>query len=162
MTSFPPHHCAICGRSFLNEYFHIQRGGELVRFADFDESFVRKGYVPGVVGVAWICDAHLHAAWERVNLPTDAAISEMLQQFESVPKLPVERRENPELFLIDVGPNRARVFTIVRQATGASPEATRNLPDHLPTKIAEGWPISFEHSRCQLRDAGAITEIRWD
>lgn len=162
MTSFPPHCCTVCGRSFSNEYFHTQRGGDLVRFADFDDSFARKGYVPGVVGAAWICDEHLAAARERVSLPTEAAISDMQQEFGVSPQAPIQGRLNPELFLIDVGPNRARVFAIVHQATGASPKATRDLLDHLPAKIAEGWPMSFETWQRQLYEAGASIEIRWD
>lgn len=162
MASFPPHYCAVCGRSFSNQYFHTKRGGDVVAFADCDDSFARQGYVPGVVGVAWICEGHLAAARERVWLPTSAAISELQMQFGVCPKEPIHGRPNPELVLTAVGPNRSRVIAIVHQATGASPKAARDLLDHLPAQIAEGWPMSFETWRCQLCEAGASVEIRWD
>src|SRR4051794_19747575 len=99
MSSFPPHYCAVCGRSFSNQYFHAKRGGSLVAFADFDDSFARQGYVPGVVGVAWICDEHSAAARELAGLPTDVAIAEMRLHFGLCPRRPIHGRPNPELVL---------------------------------------------------------------
>lgn len=131
-------------------------------FADFDDSGARQGFVPGIVGVAWICRAHLSAARDRARLPTENAIREMQVMFGVDALTPGEGKPDPELFLVDVGPNRAKVFAIVRRATGATPKAAREMLDNLPAKIAEGWPMSFEIWQRELCDASAKIEIRWD
>jgi ribosomal protein L7/L12 len=157
-----PHYCAVCGRCFSNEYFHTRGGGDLVRFADFDDSAVKLGFVPGVVGVAWICNEHLKAARERGTLGTDAAVRDIQQAFGVNVAEPKEGQRNPELILVEFGANRARVFTIVHQATGLSPKEVKGLLDHLPAKVSEGWPSEFECWRQRLCEAGAKVEVRWD
>ena len=162
--SLPPHYCEVCGRDFGNEYFHTGGGGELVAFADFDDSTAKADppAAPGVFGVAWICAEHLPAARERSGLSADAAVRDMQRTFGVRPARPRERKPNPELFVVDVGPNRAKVFAIVRQATGCSPDEARKLLDGLPFKVAEGWPMQFDPWRRELEEAGAVVEVRWD
>jgi ribosomal protein L7/L12 len=162
MNSFPPHYCAVCGRCFSNEYFHTQGGGVLIAFADFDDSGVKQGLVPGIRGVAWICNQHVNAAQERAGFRTDDAIRDLQRSLGVSAAKPAERQPSPELFLVEVGPNRARVSAVVRQATGLSPKHVRDLLHHAPVKIAEGWPAEFETWRKRLCDVGAKVEIRWD
>lgn len=158
----PPYCCAVCGRSFSNEYFHTRGGGDSFRFADFDDRWAGEGYAPGVVGSAWVCREHLEAARQHAKLTMADAIRELRRQFAVEPRLPIEHKSDPELLLLDVGPNRARVFAIVRQATGASPTEARRLLEHLPLRLAEGWPAQLEHWQKALTEAGATVEIRWD
>jgi ribosomal protein L7/L12 len=115
-----------------------------------------------VVGVAWICAEHIAAARERSALSADAAVRDMQRTFGVRPARPSERKPGPELFVVDVGPNRSRVFAIVRQATGCSPGVARKLVDGVPFKVADGWPMQFEPWRRELEEAGAVVEVRWD
>lgn len=160
----PLYCCEVCGRDFGNEYFHTRGGGELVRFSDFDDSASRASppLIPGVVGVAWICAEHISAARERSALSADAAVRDIQRTFDIQLTRPGERKPDPELFVIDVGPNRAKVFAIIRQATGCTPEAARRLLDHVPFKVSEGWPMQFEPWQRKLEEAGAVVKILWD
>jgi ribosomal protein L7/L12 len=162
--SLPPHCCEVCGRDFGNEYFHTGGGGELVSFADFDDSAAKAvpPAAPGVVGVAWVCAEHVPAARERSALTSDAAVHDMQRVLGVRAAAPRERKANPELFVLDVGPNRAKVFGVVRQATGCTPDVARKLLERAPFKVAEGWPMQFDAWRRALEDAGAVVEIRWD
>jgi len=133
-----------------------------VAFGDYDDSASRKGVVPGVVGVAWICAEHLAAARQRAPMPAEEAIRSVRDSLGVVPQPLCEGKANPELLLIDVGRNRAKVFAIIREATDLSPEKARDLLNNVPAKISEGWPVEFEVWRQALCEAGAIVEICWD
>lgn len=133
----------------------------MVAFADFDDSAARCGCAPGVVGVAWICNAHLAAAREHATLRKDDAVRE-IQHALDVKAVTSESKPNPELYLVEVGANRAKVFSIVHQATGLSPKEVKDFLGHLPFKVQEGWPAEFEIWRQRLHEAGAKVEIRWD
>ena len=107
MPSFPPHYCAVCGRSFSNQYFHTRCGGDLVVFSQISTTHLRVRAMflgslewRGSVTSIWL------RARERVGLPTDTAVSELQLQFCVCPKEPIHGRPNPELVLTAVGPNR--------------------------------------------------------
>src|SRR5436190_1028587 len=82
----------MCGRSFANQYSHTRGGGELIAFADFDDSGMKAGYAPGITGAAWVCNEHRNAARERSSLTTIAAIQEMQRAFGVRAIPPAERR----------------------------------------------------------------------
>ena len=72
----------------MNRHFSMSRS----RFARIDgngknpekkipsNTRAMRGYVPGVVGGAWICDEHLPIALECVDLPVKTAICQLRQQ----------------------------------------------------------------------------------
>lgn len=161
MDSFPPYHCAVCGRCFANEHFHTRGGGDLVKFADYHVSD-DPTRAPGVSGVAWICSKHLKPARERATLSTYDAIWDIRHALGVELAEPRERKPNPELMLVEVGANRTKVFAILHHATGLSPKEVRDLLDDLPARVSAGWPSEFEYWRQELCDAGAKVEILWD
>ena len=135
-------------------------------FADFDDSQAKLGCAPGVTGLEWFCRDHLEAAQRLARLPTADALAELQRQFGAFPKPPrewgFETRRDPRLVVDAIGPSRARVFAIVRQATGLPPADARRLLDAPPFQVAEGWPASFAVWQSALAAAGATVRIHWD
>ncbi|WP_233903114.1 ribosomal protein L7/L12 [Stieleria maiorica] len=157
-----PSYCAVCGRCFQNQYFHIQEGGRLVHFSDFDDSAAKRGYCPGVVGAAWICEEHLSIALECIDLPVETAIAELRRQIGVQRYSVTEGRDEPHLFIDRIGPNRPKVFAILRAATQMTPTQAKEAIEHLPVFVSKGWPAEFMNWKKQLEECGATMRIAWD
>ena len=157
-----PPYCEVCGRCFQNQYFHTEQGGRYVPFADFDNSAGMRGYVPGVVGGAWICDEHLPIALECVDLPVDTAICQLRQQVGVQRYCTSNGLDEPHLFVDRVGPNRHKVFAILRSATQMTPMQAKQALENLPILVSKGWPTKFMIWKEQLEECGATARIAWD
>ena len=157
-----PSYCEICGACFQNQYFHTQQGGKYIHFADFDDSAGRCGYAPGVVGAAWICDEHAELASTCSGMPLRDAIPFLRKTLNS---LPFEYRtglEEPHLYIDDVGPNVAKVFAILRTATGMTPMQAKFAVAKVPILVAKGWPAHFNEYMKELQECGSTVRIAWD
>ena len=157
-----PAYCEVCGRCFENQYFHNHEGGQFVPFGDFDDSAAKLGYCPGVVGAAWICDEHLTIAIEHAHLPVDVAVGKLRASIGLTHYRNLEGLDVPHLFLDAIGPNRAKVFAIVRSAACLSPTQAKTAIDNLPPLIAKGWPSEFQMWKAKLEACGASVRIAWD
>ncbi len=98
-----------------------------MRFADFDDSAAKQGYCPGVVGAAWVCEQHLSVALEFTHMPVESAVSHLRQSIGVESFAFSEGLNEPHLFVDDTGPNRAKVFAILRAATAMTPQQTKSL-----------------------------------
>lgn len=133
-----------------------------MHFADFDDSAAKRGYSPGIVGAAWICDEHLPITLECTHLPVESAISHLRESI-GVPNFALsEGFDEPHLFIDRVGPNRSKVFAILRSATQMTPQQAKDALEHMPVLVAKGWPADWEAWKKQLQECGANVRIAWD
>jgi len=157
-----PSYCEVCGRCFRNQYFHTRQGGKFVHFADFDDSASRRGYCPGVVGAAWICEVHLPIALACVDLPVATAIFQLRQQV-GVQRYSISNGlDEPQLLIDCVGPNRHKVLAILRTAMQLTPMQAKQAIENLPVLVAKGWPANFMIWKERLEECGATVRIAWD
>jgi ribosomal protein L7/L12 len=133
-----------------------------VHFADFDDTAARRGYCPGVVGAAWICEEHLPIALECVDHPVIDAICKLRQHIGVQRYLIANGLDEPHLFIDHVGPNRAKVFSILRSATQMTPMQAKKALENVPVLVSKGWPTEFMIWKVQLEECGAIVRIAWD
>ncbi len=161
-SAMTPPYCEVCGRCFKNQYHHVHEGGRFLHFADYDDSAAKQGCCPGVVGAAWVCDEHVPLALKYTHMPLRAAISDMREAIGVHDFEYEEGLEEPHLYIGCVGPSRPKVFTILRAATGMTPEQAKNALECLPVLVAKGWPASFRTWREELERCGALVRVVWD
>ena len=153
--------CALCGKNFGSEHFHTGKGGELVQFSDFVP--LEKGAVGHPRGLLWFCAEHAAAANTFDQQTSEKALQILRERFEIVSlKSEYSPTRDPALWITGVGPNRAKVFSIVRQATGLPPATVISMLERGEFQVAEGWPKGFTAYEKALREAGASVEIRYD
>lgn len=133
-----------------------------MRFADFDDSAAKQGYCPGVVGAAWVCEEHLLAALEVTHMPVESAVSHLRKSIGVENFAFSEGLTEPHLFVDDAGPNRLKVFAILRAATEMTPQQAKDAIEHLPVLVAKGWPTAWKTWEKQLRECGAAVRVAWD
>ena len=157
--------CEICGKAFGLRLFHTGKGGDVVRFADYVEPpHGSLGAHPH--GLRWICDEHLERALGQSAKDSDSAIRELKAELGCPEDAPVSPElEEPELWVTEIGPNRARVCSLVRRARGLTPAEARTVMNAERFRIARNWPQEFAFLEQELVDAGATVEVRyspWD
>lgn len=151
--------CYLCNKDFGSEYFHLQTGGDHVRFADFRR--LPEGAAGQPHGIEWFCAEHLQAAAALAAEPVEHALSKLHEAYGWFPPYESKPSRDPELWVTAVGPNSARVFTLLRQKTLLPPTQARELLTNAPFKFTHGWPRYFENWRVALVEAGAAVEIRF-
>lgn len=162
--------CALCGKDFRGEYFHAGTGGELVVFG---ASQPGEGATPGSgegaslghpADAEWFCSKHANAARRVRDLSADQALRRLRAE-HGIEEEPDSHEygeiPDPVLWVTSVGPDRARVFAVLRQATGLAPEEMKALMATVPFQVVSGWPPELETLKSRLEDAGAATEIRY-
>lgn len=151
--------CFLCHADFRSEYFHFQTGGGLVQFADYKP--LLEGAAGHPQGLEWFCNSHLPVAEDLASSTTEEALSRLKLMFGEFPPYEPEPVLDPELWVTSVGPNSARVFAILRQATQLAPIDAKAQLQNGAFKVAQGWPKNFENWRSALVEAGAQVEIRF-
>lgn len=151
--------CHLCNKDFGSEYFHLQTGGGIVQFSDFRR--LPEGAAGQPHGLEWFCNEHLEAATALASVPVEQAISKLQETFGRFPPYESKPSRDPELWVTAVGPNSARVFSLLRQKTLLPPAQARELLTNAPFKFTHGWPRYFENWRAALVEVGAEVEIRF-
>ncbi len=137
-----PPYCWLCGRDFRCEWFHTRGGGELVRFADYEPLPAEAVGQP--YGLEWFCRDHAEQARGLAHLASADALSVLRERLRlSPPVVEPSLMPDPSLWVIKVGPNRVRVFAVIRQASGLSAGEALELLRSAPFELARGWPQSF-------------------
>lgn len=151
--------CALCNSDFRSEYFHYKGGGNLVQFADYKPIPQGAGGHPH--GLEWFCRNHLEQAQAYARIPYVEARSRLVDQFGEFPAQKSSPSYDASLWITAIGPNTARVFAIIRQATSMAPAETKYWMSQGQLKVAEGWPSQFISWQRALVDAGATVEVRF-
>jgi hypothetical protein len=154
-----PPYCAVCGKDFRSEYFHTGKGGELIRFADYQP--LPEGSVGIPVGAAWFCRSHVDAACSLSALIQKEALESLRQLFgQFSPPIPSPMLD-PELWVIATGANLGAVARLVRSTSGWTPAQARERINAGSFLLISGWPSELARWEALLREAGATTEIRY-
>ncbi len=154
--------CELCGKDFRSEHFHTNKGGELILFSDYEP--LPENMVGGHPrGAGWFCAQHAKEAKLCKGMTLDQAVGALRTKLNVV----LSHREyglvtDPTLWVTNVGPNRAKVFAVIRASTNAAPSAVQDLLNQNVFQIAQGWPMQFAALEKALREAGATVEIRYD
>ena len=159
LRSMKPPICSLCNRDFRSEHFHYKSGGDLVQFADYEP--LAQGIAGHPRGLAWFCRDHLEQARAYAFMPCAVALSTLVDQFGVFPAYKPSPCQEPSLWITAIGPNPARVFAIIRQATSMAPAETKHLMSLGQLKVSQGWPSQFISWQRALIDAGATVEVRF-
>jgi hypothetical protein len=154
-------YCWLCGRDCRSEWFYTQAGGAWVRFRDYRQ--LADGVVGHPQGLEWFCRDHVAAARNLAHLDSASALIELQRQFGSFPK--VNDRglmRDPSLWVIEVGPQPARVLAAIQEATGRTATEALILLRSTPFELVRGSPKSFQNWRVALEAAKAQVEVRYD
>ena len=151
--------CSLCHRDFSSEYFHYTSGGDVVQFADFQR--LKEGAAGHPRGLEWFCREHLEQAQAYASLCYAEAFSRLYEQFGEFPAKESSPLHDPSLWITAIGPNAARVFAIIRQATSMTPAETKHAMSLGHLKVSQGWPSQFILWQRALVDAGATVEVRF-
>lgn len=151
--------CYLCNKDFGSEYFHVQTGGALVQFVDYQS--LPEGAAGHPQGLEWFCNQHLQAAQALSSNTTSKALSKLHALYGECPPYEAKPQHAPELWVTSVGSNAVKVFSILRQATQATPSDAKKLLASGAFKVAEGWPREFHGWQTALVEAGAQVEIRF-
>lgn len=151
--------CHLCNKDFGSEFFHFQTGGALVQFGDYQS--LPEGTAGHPQGLEWFCNHHLQAAQALSTKTTSEALSELYTQYGEFPLYEVTSYRAPELWVVSVGSNPVKVFSIFRQATQMPPSDAKKLLAAGTFKVAEGWPREFHGWQAALVEAGAQVEVRF-
>jgi len=152
--------CWLCGRDFRSAWFHAQSGGELVQFRDHEP--LPDGYAGHSSGLEWLCRGHAPAARELAHLDAAAALVELQRRYGVFPEAEPSPMRDPSLWVTSVGANRARVFALLREATGLPAGEAMALLQSGAFEVARGWPQQLESWEAAFVAAGASVEIRYD
>ena len=110
-----PPYCFLCHRDF-----HLDKGGDLVRFADYVP--LAEGMIGHPSGSEWFCPEHLSAANALAFKTSSEALHDLQREYGEFPPLPFfgpgPHREPTVLF---VGALMHKIVGIVRKITGRSP-----------------------------------------
>lgn len=151
--------CHLCKRDCRSENFHTGGGGDYVKFADFIP--LPQGACGHPQGLEWFCYKHLPSAQVLTYLPEKDALEKLNLEFGEFPPYESNLIADPELWMLDIGPNKYEVFSIIRQAMNLNPAEAKNLLAVGKFKIAEGWPSQFKVWQEALQHAKATVEIRY-
>lgn len=149
--------CYLCNKDFRSASWHLNEGG-LVQFANFRP--LAEGAAGHPFGLEWFCKLHYEAAQMLTELPVEHALSALKLQFGEFPPYQPQPQLDPELWVLNVGINPAKVFTAIRQGTFLSPKTVKEMLDIGEFRVTTGWPSHFKKLQGELRNAGATVEIR--
>lgn len=130
-----------------------------MQFADYEP--LAQGMAGQPHGLEWFCQEHLEQARAYSLMPYAKALSTLVDQFGEFPAYKNSLCHDPSLWITAIGPNAARVFAIIRQATSMTPAQTKHLMSLGQLKISQGWPSQFISWQRALVDAGATVEVRF-
>jgi hypothetical protein len=151
--------CSLCSKDFRSEQFHYKSGGDLIQFADYRP--LNQGAAGHPHGLEWFCQDHLEHARAYSFMSYVEAFSMLVDQFGEFPAYKDLPFHDPSLWITAIGPNAARVFAIIRQATSITPAETKHLMSLGQLKVSQGWPSQFITWQRALADAGATVEVRF-
>lgn len=151
--------CYLCNKDFSSAYFHASLGGALVQFADYRP--LREGAAGHPQGLEWFCEQHLQEAQALAEHATAKALLQLTEQYGVFPPYEPKPIRDPELWVTAVGPNPAKVFALLRQATPISPADAKKLLAAGEFKVSQGWPVQFQYWKTALAEAGARLEVRF-
>lgn len=110
--------CYLCNKDFRSEFFYAGTGGTLVQFKDYQP--LPQGAVGHPQGLEWFCNEHLQAAQDLGAYSTAEALFKLTETYGPFPAYEPKPLCDPELWVTAVGPNPAKVFFVLRQATHSS------------------------------------------
>lgn len=151
--------CDLCHNDFRCEYGHRGTGGGAVSFADFRA--LPEGAAGQAPGLEWFCDEHLASAKALTHLPHAGAMEHLRAEHGPFPEYPPLPALDPALWVIDVGLQPAKVFSVLRQATRLSPQEAKQRLAEGVFQVLDAWPAALEVWQQALVEAGATVEIRY-
>ena len=155
--------CEVCGKDFRSRYFHTGKGGECLDFADYKA--LPENAVGHPFGSGWFCEEHCEEAKSLRALKFEEAIEFIRKKhLISVSGLPTGygNIKDPELWILDIGENKSKVFSIIRRAMGVTPQEAKSLLASGCFKVISAWPAELSGYEKELSESGATTEVRYD
>lgn len=149
--------CHLCNKDFRSASWHLNEGG-LVKFANYTP--LAEGAVGHPFGLEWFCKLHYEAAQMLAELPVEHALSALKLQFGEFPPYHDQPLLDPELWVLNIGSNPAKVFAAIRQGTFLNPKVVKDMISADEFRVTAGWPHSFKKLQEELIKAGARVEIR--
>lgn len=154
--------CHLCRKHLeLDDGPYLENGyGDLVKFMDY-----RPLPLPCVGhphGLEWFCKEHIAAAKKLSYLDAKTALHQLQVEFDIAENPPMRWASDATLWITSVGPNKAKVFRLIRQMMSLKARAAKALLDKEEFMVTQGWPSDFSHWRNELEQAGAAIEVRCD
>ncbi len=149
--------CKLCGKDFYHAVDYGQ--GDLVYFSDYKTLLY--GVAGKPQGCDWYCVDHSEAANSKVHLTSDEAYFQLKQEFPNIIMHDWHKRLDPELWVIDIGDNKAKVIMYIRQITDVTPTKLQKKLSNKEFKVLHGWPTQINPHREKLEALGVRTEIRF-
>jgi hypothetical protein len=134
----------------------------LVQFSDFEP--LPDGCVGHPGGLEWFCRDHALAAQSLSHLDTETALAELRLRYGAFPEPEPDSTlvRDPSLWVTEVGPNPARVLSVLQQSKGLTASQALAIVRSGTFEVACGWPQQFDYWRLKLLAAGASVEVRYD
>lgn len=152
--------CELCGKDFRSRWLNLEQGGELVKFTDYTPD--PENYAGHPQGVIWFCDDHKKDANERKSLTSANALVDLREKYSiALSPHPSEYGPipDPQLWIINTGPNIAKVVAIVKEATGLSSQESLDVIKKRQSPTIERPLSELETYKARLNEIGAEAGI---
>lgn len=149
--------CKLCGKDFYCAANYGQ--GDLICFSDYKP--LPLGAAGKPQGCDWYCVDHYQAAFAKVHLTSEDAYLQLKQDFPNLKMHGWRERFDPELWITDIGPNKAKVILYIRMLRQFNPIQMRKKLSDVEFKVIHGWPTQINSHKEKLEALGAKVEIRF-
>ena len=149
--------CKLCNKAF-GFALSYDLGG-LVVFKNYLD--LKEGMVGKPQGCDWYCVDHYQEALSKVHLTSEDAYLQLKQDFPNVKMHDWRERFDPELWITDIGPNKAKVILYIRMIRQLNPIQMKKKLSDVEFKVIHGWPTQINPHKEKLEALGATVEIRF-
>lgn len=149
--------CQLCNKYFYHGAEYGQGG--LVVFSNYKD--LPYGAAGKPQGCDWYCVDHYDAALSKVHLTSEDAYLQLKQDFPNVVMHDWRERFDPELWITDIGVNRAKIILYIRMIREITPIQMQKKLSKIEFKVMHGWPTQINPHKEKLEALGASVEIRF-
>jgi len=140
--------CKLCGKDFRSRWINTKQGGALIEFADQLK--------------VWFCDEHKQDAQKLRHLSSDNALKMLNKKYSLDPlDLLINYRAipDPELGIINLGPSKAKVISIVKEVTGLTTPESMVMIAGKCCRVIKGFFETLQYLKHRFDEIGATSEI---
>lgn len=149
--------CKLCNKEFGFALSYALGG--LVCFSNYED--LPEGMVGKAQGCDWYCVDHYQEALSKAHLPSEQAYLALKAEFPNVVMHDWRERFDPELWITDIGLNKAKVILYIRMIRQLNPIQLKQKLSQAEFKVIHGWPTQINPHKEKLEVLGATVEIRF-